>query len=141
MTLRDLRRFAPLGLYLAGLAAVVAIALFIVYRTFNLPIQISLGVAVVGLALHRHAPRQGRQSRQAILHQRRFSAGRGRATELVLIGRNLSARDTGQWQALGRSGSVRGCGLLRPGGRGGDHLGDPERRCCCAASGDSFLLP
>jgi ABC-type uncharacterized transport system involved in gliding motility auxiliary subunit len=52
MTLRDLRRFAPIGLYLAGLAALVTAGLFIVFRTFNLPIQISLGVTIVGLALY-----------------------------------------------------------------------------------------
>jgi ABC-type uncharacterized transport system involved in gliding motility auxiliary subunit len=44
------RRFAPLGLYLAGLAALVSIGLFIVQREWNLYIQISLGLLVIGLA-------------------------------------------------------------------------------------------
>src|SRR5512135_3055153 len=51
MTKVDLRRFAPLGLYLALLAALVTGGLFIVQRSFTLPIQISLGVIVIGLAL------------------------------------------------------------------------------------------
>jgi gliding motility-associatede transport system auxiliary component len=45
------RRFAPLGLYLALLATLVSIGLYIVYRQFNLALQISLGVIVLGLAL------------------------------------------------------------------------------------------
>lgn len=48
---RDWRRFAPIGLYLAILAAVIAIGLFIVFREFNLYLQISLAVIVIGLAL------------------------------------------------------------------------------------------
>jgi len=48
---RDFRRYAPIGLYLAGLAAIVSLALFIILRTFNLPLQISLGMIVIGLAL------------------------------------------------------------------------------------------
>ncbi|HEX7975882.1 MAG TPA: DUF4350 domain-containing protein [Anaerolineales bacterium] len=48
---RDLRRFAPLGLYLALIAAVAAIGLYFVQRAWNLPLQISLGLIVVGLAL------------------------------------------------------------------------------------------
>ncbi len=48
---RDLCRFAPVGLYLAGLGAVVSLALYIIQRTFNLPLQISLGAILVGLAL------------------------------------------------------------------------------------------
>ncbi len=51
MTLRDLRRFAPIGLYISGLAALVTAGLFIVQKSFTLPIQISLGLTVVGLAL------------------------------------------------------------------------------------------
>lgn len=45
------RRFAPLGLYLALVAALASFGLFIVYRQFNLSLQISLGLIVVGLAL------------------------------------------------------------------------------------------
>ncbi len=52
MTLRDLRRFAPVGLYISGLAALVTAGLFIVQKSFTLPIQISLGVTIIGLALY-----------------------------------------------------------------------------------------
>ena len=45
-------RFAPAGLYLALLGAVVAISLYIIQREWNLYIQISLGVIVLGLALY-----------------------------------------------------------------------------------------
>ena len=45
------RRFAPLGLYLALLAALAAAGLYIVQRAWNLPVQISLGLVVLGLAL------------------------------------------------------------------------------------------
>ena len=48
---KDLRRFAPIGLYIAGIAAIVALGLYIVFREFNLPLQISLGVVVMGLAI------------------------------------------------------------------------------------------
>jgi len=48
---KDWRRFAPIGLYLAVIAAIVALGLFIVFREFNLPLQISLAVIVLGLAL------------------------------------------------------------------------------------------
>ena len=44
------RRFAPIGLYLALLAALVAGGLYIVERSWNLPLQISLAVIVIGLA-------------------------------------------------------------------------------------------
>lgn len=47
----SLRRFAPFGLYLAGLAAVVAVGFFIVQREFSLAIQICLGLTVLGLLL------------------------------------------------------------------------------------------
>ncbi|HJW91727.1 MAG TPA: GldG family protein [Anaerolineales bacterium] len=46
------RRFAPLGLYLALLAALASAGLYIVQRTWNLPLQISLGLFVIGLALY-----------------------------------------------------------------------------------------
>ncbi|MEW5869513.1 MAG: Gldg family protein [Chloroflexota bacterium] len=45
------RRFAPLGLYLALLAVLVSAGLYIVLREWGLPLQISLGLIVVGLAL------------------------------------------------------------------------------------------
>ena len=43
------RRFAPLGLVVALIAALVAIGLYIVQRELNLPLQISLGLVVIGL--------------------------------------------------------------------------------------------
>ncbi len=46
----QLRKLAPFGLYLALAALIIAAGLYIVYRTFGLPVQISLAVAVVGLA-------------------------------------------------------------------------------------------
>jgi len=45
------RRCAPLGLVLAGLAGVAAILLFFLQREWNLYLQISLGLVVIGLAL------------------------------------------------------------------------------------------
>ena len=48
---KDWRRFAPLGLYLAVVATLIALSLYIVFREFNLPLQISLAVIVLGLAL------------------------------------------------------------------------------------------
>jgi len=45
------RKFAPFGLYLSIAAFFVSIGLFIVQREFNLALQISLGLFVVGLAL------------------------------------------------------------------------------------------
>lgn len=45
------KRFAPLGLYLALAAAIASAGLFIVQRAFNLPLQISLGLIVIGLAI------------------------------------------------------------------------------------------
>lgn len=47
---RDWRQFAPFALYLSILAAVVSAGLYIVYREFNLPLQISLALVVLGLA-------------------------------------------------------------------------------------------
>lgn len=45
------RKFAPAGLYLFLAGLLVAAGYYVVERTFGLPFQISLGVAVVGLAL------------------------------------------------------------------------------------------
>ena len=45
-------RFAPLGLYLALLAALFSIGYYIVQREFNLYLQIGLGLVVVGLAVY-----------------------------------------------------------------------------------------
>jgi ABC-type uncharacterized transport system involved in gliding motility auxiliary subunit len=45
------RRFAPLGLYLALAAALAAGVIYILQRQWNLYLQISLGLIVVGLAL------------------------------------------------------------------------------------------
>jgi len=45
------RRFAPLGLYLSLAAILASIGLYVVYRQFNLALQISVGSIVVGLAL------------------------------------------------------------------------------------------
>ena len=45
------RRFAPFGLYLAGLAVLASGGLYIVQRQWNLPLQISLGLIVIGLAV------------------------------------------------------------------------------------------
>ncbi len=47
-----MQRLAPLGLILAGLAALASIGLFIVQREFTLALQISLGLVVIGLALY-----------------------------------------------------------------------------------------
>lgn len=45
------QRIAPFALILSGLAALASIVLFIIYRDFSLPIQISLGLIAIGLAL------------------------------------------------------------------------------------------
>ena len=45
------RRVAPFGLYLSLLAALAAIGLYVVQREWNLALQISLAVFVVGLAV------------------------------------------------------------------------------------------
>ena len=47
-----LRRFAPAGLYLAALGTLAAISLYMIQHEWNLYLQISLGVIVVGLALY-----------------------------------------------------------------------------------------
>lgn len=48
---QDLRRFAPYGLYLSGVALVATLILAFLYRAFTLPVQISLAVTVLGLAV------------------------------------------------------------------------------------------
>lgn len=48
---QNFKKFAPVGLYLSLIAAVVALGLYIVQRQFNLPLQIALGVVVLGFAL------------------------------------------------------------------------------------------
>ena len=45
------KKLAPYGLYLSILAALVSGGLYLVERSFNLPLQISLGLVVVGVAL------------------------------------------------------------------------------------------
>lgn len=47
----DWRRFAPFGLYLSLAALLAAIGFYVVQSEFNLPVQISLGLVVLGLAL------------------------------------------------------------------------------------------
>lgn len=45
------RRFAPLGLYLSLIAAIAALSLYIIQREWNLAMQISVGLVVIGLAI------------------------------------------------------------------------------------------
>ncbi len=47
----NLKPYAPIGLYLALLALLTAGGLFFVYGEFDLPVQIALGVVVIGLGL------------------------------------------------------------------------------------------
>lgn len=44
------KRYAPIGLIVAGLAAIAAFSLYFIQREWNLPLQISLVLLVVGLA-------------------------------------------------------------------------------------------
>jgi ABC-type uncharacterized transport system involved in gliding motility auxiliary subunit len=46
----DMKRFAPIGLYISLLAALVSGALYIVFHVFTLPLQISLGFILLGAA-------------------------------------------------------------------------------------------
>lgn len=46
------RRFAPLGLVLALVAALAAIGFYLVQNKFDLYVQVSLGLVVIGLALY-----------------------------------------------------------------------------------------
>lgn len=48
----QLKQFAPLGLYLSLLALLVSIGLYIVQKNFNLPLQISLSVIILGFAIY-----------------------------------------------------------------------------------------
>lgn len=45
-----LRKYAPIGLYIAGAALLVAAGAYILQRQFSLAVQVSLAVAVLGLA-------------------------------------------------------------------------------------------
>ncbi|MCZ7553215.1 MAG: GldG family protein [Anaerolineales bacterium] len=49
---QEWRRFAPLGLLIFVLGVLASIGLYIVFRQFNLWLQISLGAIVIGLALY-----------------------------------------------------------------------------------------
>ena len=46
------RRFAPLGLVLSLVAAIAAIGFYLVQNKFDLYVQVSLGLVVIGLALY-----------------------------------------------------------------------------------------
>lgn len=48
----SLRKYAPAGLYLALVAALAAGGLYIVEQAFNLPVQIALGLILIGLAFY-----------------------------------------------------------------------------------------
>lgn len=45
------RRYAPIGLYLAGAAAIASFVIYFLQRQWNLPLQISLAMVIVGLAV------------------------------------------------------------------------------------------
>ena len=45
------RRIAPFGLYLALLAVIVSIGLYIVQQQFDLALKVSLGIIIIGLAI------------------------------------------------------------------------------------------
>jgi ABC-type uncharacterized transport system involved in gliding motility auxiliary subunit len=47
---KNLKPYAPIGLYVSLLALLTAGSLYFIYRQFDLPVQIALGVAVLGLA-------------------------------------------------------------------------------------------
>ena len=75
--MKKLRRFAPIGLYISGLAVIASVVLYAIYRTFDLPLQISLAMIVVGLALYvlldpqrtRRAPGSRTLKQRSILRQ------------------------------------------------------------------------
>lgn len=52
MLKQDLRRFAPFGLYLAGLGLLFTAVMALIERGFTLPVQIGAAVVVLGLALY-----------------------------------------------------------------------------------------
>lgn len=64
MNTQKYRRFASIGLYVAALAGLISIGLYIVQRALTLPLQISLGLIVVGLAVYVLLNPQG--ARQAL---------------------------------------------------------------------------
>ncbi len=74
---KDFKKFAPAGLYLSLIAAAVSLGLYVVERKISLPLQISLGIIVLGLALtvfldpqkakEAITGRQGRNSSNAFL--------------------------------------------------------------------------
>lgn len=49
---QDLRRFAPFGLYAAGIGLLAGVILYIIQQSFSLPVQISLAILVIGLAVN-----------------------------------------------------------------------------------------
>jgi hypothetical protein len=51
MKLPSMKRLAPIGLYISLAAALVSGALYIVQRSFSLPLQISLACVVLGVAV------------------------------------------------------------------------------------------
>uniref|UniRef100_A0A7C4KI28 Uncharacterized protein n=1 Tax=Anaerolinea thermolimosa TaxID=229919 RepID=A0A7C4KI28_9CHLR len=63
MNRSQLEKFAPIGLYVSLLALLVSAGLYIVQRSFTLPLQISLGMIVVGVAAYAlMAPRRLREA-------------------------------------------------------------------------------
>jgi ABC-type uncharacterized transport system involved in gliding motility auxiliary subunit len=46
-----MKKYAPLGLYITLAAILCTIGLYVVYQRFSLPVQIGLGVIVIGLAV------------------------------------------------------------------------------------------
>lgn len=46
-----LKKYAPIGLYISLIAAIATAGFYIVQRKFNLPVQISLGLMIIGLSL------------------------------------------------------------------------------------------
>lgn len=48
---KNYKKFAPAGLYLSLVAAIVAFGIYIIQRQFNLALQIALGVVVLGFGL------------------------------------------------------------------------------------------
>ena len=47
-----LKKYSVGFLYLSGLAAIVSVGLFVVFQKFELPLQISLGVMILGVAIY-----------------------------------------------------------------------------------------